>query len=289
MMTMKGKTVVVTGAHAGIGFETALALAQLGAEVIVVARSSEKAEAAAALIRTRTQSSIVSGVAIDLGSPSSIRRGSREILQRYRPIDVLIHNAGTWLSKLTLNEASIEMQMAVHHFAPFLMTHLLLPALNQSSDPRVINVNSDSHFRGRLHFNDLNLTGNYHGLRAYAQSKLANVHFTYEFERRNDSKKISIHALQPGLVKTDIGLKHTNPLHALAWKIRRMGGVTAAEGASTSIYLASSDACKDMSSLYWDRCKPKPSSKESYNTDDATRLWEITERLCGISDYFNSR
>lgn len=284
---MKDKTIVVTGANTGIGFETALGLAKQGARVIIVARSRDKSEATVARIQKLSSNEEVESYVFDLSSQKQIRTGCAEILKRHRQIDVLINNAGTWFSKLILTEDGIEMQMAVHHVAPFLMTHLLLPALNVSDDARVITVNSDAHFHGKIHFEDLNLTHHYHGLRSYAQSKLANVMFTYEFERRKPKKNPAIHAVQPGLVKTDIGLKHTNPIHALAWKVRRLEGVSAAKGASTSVFLAMSEEGKIRSGLYWDKCKPKPSSLESYNTEDAARLWELTEKICGIKDYFN--
>jgi NAD(P)-dependent dehydrogenase (short-subunit alcohol dehydrogenase family) len=137
-----------------------------------------------------------------------------------------------------------------------------------------------------MHFNDINLTKKYHGLRAYAQSKLANVLFTYEFERRKPIEKLTVNCVQPGLVKTNIGLKHTISFHGLAWKIRRLSGVTPAEGAETSIYLASSEEVKGISGKYWDKNKPKKSSKGSWNKDDASRLWLLSERLCDLDDYF---
>jgi NAD(P)-dependent dehydrogenase (short-subunit alcohol dehydrogenase family) len=285
-MSMKEKTVVVTGANTGIGFETALALAKKGAQVIIVARSPGKSEATAARIKELSLNEHVDYYVFDLSSQKQIRTGCAEMLKHHGRIDVLINNAGTWFSKLILTEDGIEMQLAVHHVAPFLMTHLLLPALSKSDDARVISVNSDSHFHGTIHFDDLNLIHNYHGLRSYAQSKLANVMFTYEFERRKPEKNPAIHAVQPGLVKTDIGLKHTNPLHALAWKVRRMGGVSAEKGAATSVFLATGEEGKTMSGLYWDKCKPKPSSAQSYITADAERLWEISEKITGINDYF---
>jgi hypothetical protein len=141
-----------------------------------------------------------------------------------------------------------------------------------------------------MRFDDLSLGNKYHGLKAYAQSKLANVLFTYEFDRKCKAKginNISINCVQPGLVKTDIGMKHTISLHGIVWRLRRMGGVTPAEGAKTSIYLASSEEVKQKSGLYWDKCKPKSSSKASYNEVDAKNLWNISKQLCHIHDYFS--
>lgn len=285
---MEGKTCVISGANSGIGFETTLALAHKGANIIMICRNPDKGKKAQSQIIDASGNQKVSLVVVDLSSQKSIRENTAKILQTEPVIDVLINNAGTWFSKQIYTEDGVETQFAVNHLSFFLTTHCLLPALRKAADPRIINVSSDSHFQGKMYFGNLNLDRKYHGLRAYAQSKLANVLFTYEFERRKNDPKLSIYAVQPGLVKTDIGLKHTFSLHSLAWKIRRMGGVTPAEGAQTSIYLASSNEVQNMSGKYWDKCKPKPSSKKSYDEQDARKLWDISLQLCKIEDYFGA-
>src|SRR5690606_28934860 len=186
-------------------------------------------------------------VIADLSSQKQVSKLAENILRSYDHIDVLINNAGSWFSDFGLTEDGIERQWAINHLAPFLLTHLLLPSLRKSQDPRVITVSSDSHFHGKIHFDDVNLQHNYHGLRAYAQSKLANVLFTFEFERKKGALPISIHAVQPGLVKTDIGLKNTISFHGLMWKLRRLSGVSPQKGAATSVYLASSDEVRGNS------------------------------------------
>lgn len=285
---MQGKVCVVTGATAGIGYETALALAGKGAQVVVVGRNEAKGAATVALIQQATGNGQVYFVKADMASQASIRQAAAEILVRFPVVDVLVNNAGTWVSEYTTTTDGVETVFAVNHLAYFLLTHLLYPALRQAADARVVNVASDSHFQTDLYLADLNLRQNYSGLRSYAQSKLANVMFTYEFERRKPDAHIAIYAVQPGLVHTDIGLKHTTWLHALAWKVRRTfwKSKTPAEGAETSIFLASSDEARNQSGLYWDLCRPKRSSDASYNESNAARLWEISEEWCGIGDYF---
>lgn len=285
---MKDKVCIITGSGSGIGFETALALAKKGAVVISVTRNIEKVNQIVKDLKKASGNQRIDGFDIDLSSQKYIRKKAREIIKKYPKIDVLVNNAGTWYSRLNYTEDNIEMQFAVNHLAYFLFTHELLPALVKSDDPRIINVGSDSHYHGKMHFNDINLTRKYHGLRAYAQSKLANVLFTYEFERRKPIEKLNIYCVQPGLVKTNIGLKHTISFHSLAWRIRRLSGVTPAEGAETSVYLASSDEVKGISGKYWDKMKPKKSSKQSMNKEDAARLWILSERLCDIDDYFEN-
>lgn len=286
---MEGKICVVTGGNSGIGFETALSLAKLGAHVIILSRNLAKAEAAVNSIIRESKNENVDYIKVDLDSQRSIREGASKILKKYTKIDVLVNNAGTWFSNLDLTEDNVERQFAVNHLAYFLLTHELLRGLQNSDDARVICVGSDSHFHGKIHFDDLSLGIRYHGIKAYAQSKLANVLFVKELDRQLESKgidNISINCVQPGLVKTDIGLKHSISFHGFAWRIRRMGGVSPAKGAETSIYLASSDKVKGQSGLYWDKCKTKPSSKRSYDKEDALTLWEVSKKLCGIKDYF---
>jgi len=285
---MKGKVCVITGADSGIGYETALALAKLGSSLIIVAKEENKIKNSIDIMIKESGNKHIEGVVIDLSSQRDLQKGFSDILAKNPVIDVLINNAGTWYSKLNFTVDNIEMQFAVNHLAAFYLTHLLLPALAASDDPRIINVGSHSHYSAKIHFNDINLTHKYHGLRAYSQSKLANLLFTYEFERRKPIDKLCINCLQPGVVKTNIGLKHSVALHSLAFKIRRLGGLTPAEGAETSIYLASSDEVKGISGKYWDKCKVKKSSKRSYVREDAQRLWLLSEKLCDINDYFFS-
>ena len=287
---MKGKNCIVTGGNAGIGFETALALAKSGSNIIIICRNQEKAEAAVKSIKAKSQNNNVDYILADLSSQKSIRDACKYVHKMFDRLDVLVNNAGTWLSKLEYTEDNFEKQFAVNHLAYFLMTYELLPLLRKAEDARIICVGSDSHFHGKMHFDDISLSKRYHGLRAYAQSKLANVLFTYELDRKLKSKNlenISINCLQPGLVKTDIGLKHTISLHGIAWRIRRLGGVTPAKGAETSIFLASSDDVKGVSGKYWDKCQTKPSSDRSYSEADADRLWEMSMEMCGIKHYIS--
>ena len=288
---MKGKNCIVTGGNSGIGFETALALARQGALVRIICRNREKAEAAIQAIRAETSNTNVHYVLADLSSQQSIRQAAKILQEELGTVDVLVNNAGAWFSKFALTQDGVERQLAINHLAYFLLTRELLGAMVASEDGRIICVGSDSHFQGKLHFEDLSLKGHYHGLRAYAQSKLANVMFVYELDRRlkeEGIRNISVNCVQPGLVKTDIGLKHTISFHALAWRLRRMAGVSPAEGAATSFYLATSQDAKGQSGKYWEKCQPKPPSKKSYDQQDAGRLWEMSKDLCGIRDYFQA-
>ncbi len=280
---------LVTGANSGIGFETAKALAAQGDRVFLLCRNEEKGRAALEHIQQETGNERLELLTADLGSQNQLRQAGAELARRVDRLDVLVNNAGTWMSQHQLTEDGVESVIAINHLAYFLLSHLTYPLLRESAGGRIVNVSSDSHFQVRgMHFDDLHLTGNYHGLRSYAQSKLANVLFTYEFDRRKPDAHICINAVQPGLVQTDIGLKNTNWLHALAWRIRRQmkGNKTPAQGAATSVYLASHPEAGGLSGKYWEDCRPKPSSKASYDQEAAERLWQVSCEWCGIDQYF---
>lgn len=283
---MKQKTCIITGATSGIGLGIARGLASQDLEVILIGRDPAKGSAVMERLRSETGNSSVHYFNVDLCAQKQIRSTGEEISHRFPVIDVLINNAGVWTSRCEFTEDRIEKQFAVNHLAYFLMTHLLYGNIAASGDGRIINIGSDSHKYGKINFDDFNLERSYHGLKAYGQSKLANLLFTYELHRLKKHDHISVYCVQPGLVKTDIGVKHTNPFHSLMWKLRRLGGMTPDEAARTAVYLATSPEASGKSGMYWDNFKPKPSSSRSRNQQDASRLWKMSEHLCGIEGYF---
>lgn len=283
---MEKKTCVITGATSGIGYGIAKGLASRNFELILIGRDAGKGQTAVSELKKITGNGAIRYFNVDLCSQKQIRQAGEEIAALYPKIGVLINNAGVWTSRCELTEERIEKQFAVNHLAYFLLTHLLYPSVSRSADGRIINIGSDSHKFGKINFDDLNLQRSYHGLKAYGQSKLANLLFTYELHRIKRHDHVSVYCVQPGLVKTDIGVKHTNPFHSFMWKLRRVGGVTPEQAAETAIYLATDPEAGGQSGLYWDKSKPKPSSERSRNAEDAARLWKISEQLCGIDNYF---
>lgn len=284
---MDRKTCVITGATSGIGYGIAKGLAAKGIDLVLIGRNPQKGAAVGASLRTEANGASITYYNIDLCSQRQIRKTGAEIRSAHPRIDVLINNAGIWTSRCEFTEERIEKQFAVNHLAYFLLTHILYPNIAESREGRIINMGSDSHKFGKINFNDLNYERSYHGLKAYGQSKLANLLFTYELHRIKREAHVSVYCVQPGLVKTDIGVKNTNPFHRLMWKLRRLGGVTPEKAAETAIYLATSPAAAGQSGLYWDHSKPKSSSERSMNAEDAARLWRMSEQLCSIEKYFN--
>ena len=287
------KIVLVTGATAGIGLATAKALAHRNYKVILHGRTAGKVTAAANIIREETPGARLQTVTADLSILEDIRNMAEEVSSTNNRVDVLINNAGVWNSKRELTRQGHEKTFAVNHLAYVYLSHLLLPALLSSAEPRIVLVSSDSHKQIKgMFFDDVTLGDHYHGLRSYAQSKLANVLFAYEYERRRPGIDYpSIYAVQPGLVQTDIGLKGNTWLHRLAWRVRRkMGGnKTPEQGAATSIFLASDPGVRGKSGLYWDDKEPKKSYASSYDRDEARILWEMTEEMLGISFFGQPR
>jgi NAD(P)-dependent dehydrogenase (short-subunit alcohol dehydrogenase family) len=283
MDKMQGKTVVITGATSGIGLECAQQLSAMGARIIVLGRDQKKAEKALEKLENgkRHQSVIA-----DLSAQEEVREVASQIRSQVPEIDTLINNAAGVFSKWQLSRDGIEKTFATNHLGHFLLTHLLWPSLEQSSSPRIINVSSHGHYKGKIYFDNLNLKDNYFILRAYAQSKLANVLFTYELDRRKPHDDLTTNCVHPGLVDTAIGTKGTSWLAKLAWNYRRRSGVPPEKGARTIVHLAADKAGAAHTGLYWYDMQPMTSSVASYNREDAKRLWEVSKRLCGIDDFF---
>jgi retinol dehydrogenase 12 len=288
-MREQSKVCVVTGATSGIGLGIARDLAARQHTVIMLGRDPAKGANVLKELQSQTNNSKLHYFNVDLSSQRQIREVGESISMQFQTIDVLINNAAQWNSKFELTEDGIEKQFAVNHLAYFLLTHLLYPSLSNSKHARIINIGSDSHRYGKINFEDVNLTNQYHGLKAYGQAKLANLHFSYHLHRLRPHNHISVYCVQPGLVKTDIGVKHTSWLHRLAWKLRRMSGISAEQAAANIVYLATSDEVAERSGLYWDNRKPKPSSQLSNNIEDASRLWQMSEELCRIDGFFEVR
>lgn len=294
-MDLVGQTMVITGATSGIGRAALRALAQRGAYVIGVGRSVERCHAVEVELLQATPDARLSFVIADLASQDQVRRAAEEIGEildaQGQGLDILINNAGTVSSWRQTTEDGYELQFAVNHLAPFLLTHDLMPWLARSpaedhAAARVITVSSGSHYGARIHWRDVMFRVGYTTLAAYKQSKLANVLFTAELNRRLGSgAPIRAYAADPGLVNTRIGSKGTGGWVQWFWNLRRRGGVSPEAGAATIVFLASDPgaAAAATESLYWKACKPKRPSRRARREQDAARLWALSERLCGIS------
>lgn len=281
--SMAGLVCMVTGATDGIGRETAHALAEMGATVVVVGRNREKSVTTVNEIRSATGNPDVEFMLADLSSQEQIRRLADEFKTRYERLDVLVNNAGGVFVTRQESVDGIEMTFALNHLGYFLLTNLLLDVLIESAPARIVNVSSAAHRRAELDFDDLLGEESYSGWQAYGESKLANVLFTYELARRLVDAGVTVNALHPGFVATHLGANNFGWLGSLAKKvINVVAGKRPEAGAQTSIYLASSPEVEDVTGRYFVDQKPRRSSEASYDDGAARRLWKISAEMTGV-------
>ena len=284
-MDMKNKNCLITGGNAGIGKATAIGLAKLGATVILLCKDNIKGEETLKELSKINNSEEHKLLIADLSNFNSIRKCVVEFERIFNKLDVLINNAGIFLTKLELTENNIEKQFAVNHLGPFLLTHLLLNSLLKSENGRIINLSSTSHYRGKIRFDDPNfLNRGYNGLIAYEQSKLANVLFTYELAEILKDKGVTVNCVDPGRVNTHIGNKYSSGIFKYLWILNKPLLVPVEKGAETSIYLAYSNEVNETTGKYFKNRKPKKSSRRSYDKDMAKRLWLVSAELTGINN-----
>jgi len=279
---MEGRVCVVTGASSGIGRETALALARQGATVGLVCRDRGRGEATVAAIRDATGNDRIALFLADLSAQAEIRRVAAEILARYPALHVLVNNAGVVNLHHTKTVDGIETVFAVNHLAYFLLTLLLLDRLRASAPARVVNVASDAHRFGKIDFDDLGRERSYGWVGVYGQSKLANLLFTFELARRLEGSGVTVNAVHPGAVAT--GLGHNNGRVAtVLTKLLAPFFRSPAQGAATSIHVASSPALDGVSGRYFRNARPARASAAATDPVAARRLWEVSAVLTGIA------
>lgn len=278
---MKDKVCLITGSNSGIGKETALGLARLGATVVLVCRDATKGEAARAEIAAKAGNDRVALLTADLAVQASVRKLADDFKSRYDRLDVLVNNAGLSLTERKLTPDGIESTFAINHLAPFLLTHLLLDNLKASPPARIVTVSSAAQGGGHINFEDLGFAKGYSEFKAYSQSKLANVLFTYELARRLDGTGVTANCLHPGLVRSNFAGQSKG---FFGWMIRlsRPFQISSVQGAQTPIYLASSPDVEGVSGLFFSNKTPTKTSRESYDTSVARRLWEESARLTQV-------
>jgi len=275
-----GKVCIVTGANAGIGKETALGLANLGARVVMICRDRDRGEAAQREIKQRSGDDRVELMICDLGSQKSIEQFANEFKQHYDRLDVLVNNAGVLMRERSLNEDGIESTFAINHMGYFLMTNLLLDVLKRGgATARIVNVASTAHKYGKVDIGGWVIGRDYSAFSAYANSKLANVLFTYELARRLEGTSVTANCLHPGAVGTNLFRGLPRLLQALIALVT-MGPE---RGARTSIYLAGSPDVEGVSGKYFAKRRQEKSSDASYDRDAARQLWEVSEELTGLN------
>jgi NAD(P)-dependent dehydrogenase (short-subunit alcohol dehydrogenase family) len=289
---LSGKNYVITGATSGIGLAAAQQLVQDGATLIGLGRSKERCREVEAGLNSMVTSGRAEFITTDLSVQANVRQAAREIFEKLEKsgtgLDGLINNAATFLYKRTLTPDGFETQWAVNHLAPFLLTHELLPLLQQMNTARVVTVSSGSHYNARMRWDDLQLEKRYFSFIAYRQTKLANVLFTAELNRRlGPGSPVRAFAADPGMVNTAIGAKEGPRLFRWLWKIHSRRGKTAEEAARGVVFLAVNPSIQDSPEIYWKHCAPKAPDTYAIDPEHSRRLWEISEEMCGIGDAIN--
>lgn len=280
---MKGKTVVITGGNAGIGKATAVALAKKGAGIVITSRSEIKAKEAVAEIKKSSGNDKVDYVLVDLSSQKSVREAAEKLKQKCPKIDVLINNAGCYVSDLQLNEDGLEMQFATNHLGHFLLTNLILENVKAAGKARIINLASIAHKSTReLNLDDINYEKEeYGGWKSYSRSKYCNILFTNELAKRLKKDGITVNSVHPGGVRTEIAEKNANWFTKLGWIVMKPFMVTVEEGAKTSIHLASSPEVEGETGGYWVKSKKFFSNRPSQEETNWKALWKKSEELVG--------
>ena len=282
MSEMDGKTVVITGATDGVGKEAATRIAEAGASLILVSRNADKGRNVVEAMRRATNNDDIRFLQADLSQLAEVRRVAGEIRQSVDRLDVLLNNAGAIFMKRGESADGIEKTWALNHLNYFLLTHELTDLLTASAPARIVNVASAAHARGHIDFDDLEGRRAYKGWRAYSQSKLANILFTYELARRLAGSGVSVNALHPGFVRTRFGSNNSLVAKVMIAMMMRVSGISVADGGKTSVYVATSPDLEGKSGGYYDRSAPTVSSEESMDEAVAARLWEVSAEMVGL-------
>jgi len=278
---MYGKVCLVTGATAGIGFATALALAHQGATLVGVGRNLDKCQAVTAQIRQETGNPAVEFMQADLSSQAEVRRFAEEFKGSHPCLDVLVNNVGAFFMSRRLSADGIELTWAVNYLGVCLLTELLLDTLKASTPSRVVNVSSAMHSGAQLNFDDLQGARKYSGMKAYGQSKLALLMFTYDLARRLAGTGVTVNALHPGFVASDM-YRSSGGFIKLLGPVIKLMAVSPEAGAETSIFVAASPEVEGVTGKYFVKKQAVASSPQSYDMSATQQLMAITKEMAGL-------
>lgn len=276
---LQNKTAIVTGANSGMGMATVRALSDMGAKVIMLCRSEKRGtEALEKLLSEKYRD--LELILCDLGNYDSIRAFANIVRRGYDHIDILVNNAGFISLDRQETGEGLERQFGINHIGHFLLTMSLLDLMGEGG--RIVNVASGAHKAGKIHFDDINLTKGFNVIKAYSQSKLANVLFTRELARRVKDRGITVNCCHPGAVATNIGIDRDTGFGKTVTRLLKPFFQTPEQGARTAIFLASDDSVSDVTGEYFYKCRIAKSSKRSKDMELAKKLFEFSEELTGL-------
>ena len=279
---MKDKVCLVTGATSGIGLETALELARMGATVVVGGRDMEKASNAVIKIRSESNNPNVDFLLADLSDFVEVKRFADEFKDQNKRLDVLVNNAGAIFNEFDVNPQDIEMTTALNLFSPYLLTGLLFDVLQKSAPSRIVNVSSMMHKMAKNEFENLNREVDYKALNAYAKSKLALMHFNYMLAEKLEGTNVTTNVMHPGWVKSNFGTGFYTGFYGFIDTVFKPVQVTSKKGAETIIFLASSSDVEKTNGKYFIKKKVVPSSRASYLLSARKAVWAMCEEQTGF-------
>jgi retinol dehydrogenase 14 len=279
--SLRGQEAVVSGGTDGIGRETAIALAKMGASVTILGRDKTKGDQVIEKCRAAGADNI-RFVKSDLSSRSSIQDTAKTILQFVPRINILVNNAGGYFASRRVNADGIEMTFGLNHLGYYTLTNLLLERIKASAPARIVNVSSRLHLQGALDFDNLEMARGYNGLKQYNNTKLANVLFTYALARRLKGAGVTANALHPGFVASSFGHNNKNLSGMFLWTAQKLFAISPAKGARTSIYLASARDVDGVTGKYFDNSKETASHALSYDEALQEKLWAVSAKMTGV-------
>lgn len=285
-MKLEGKTCLVTGGTNGIGKASAMQLANMGAEVVILGRNAEKGSATVQEILKHSEHDKVSFLQCNLASQADIRRAAQEYLDTGKPLDILLNNAGIINLERQESEDGFEETWAVNHLGYFLLTNLLLDRIKESNNARIINVSSGAYqFVKGIQWDDIQFERTpYKGFPVYGQSKLANILFTKELARQLEGTSVITHVLHPGGVRTGLGQNNQGFFLKLIGKMVMFFLKSSDNGAKTSVHLCSSEEVGKYNGEYWANCKIKKLRPYASDREAAKRLWDLSLKQTGLSN-----
>lgn len=279
---MKDKVCIVTGSNSGIGKETVLALAEMGATVVMVVRNRELGESARAEIIAATGNNSINLMICDLSSMNAIRDFAAAFKSKYDRLDVLINNAGAVISDRQITEDGFERTLAVNYLAPFLLTHELLSLLKDSASSRVINLSSGLAKSADVNLDDLQSELSYKSMKVYGSAKLKVIMFTYEMARRLEDTNVSVNVVLPGFVATNLGRSSGSLSSRIMFGMMRPFQISAKKGAETSVFVTTSPEIDGITGKCFSKMKETETPEASYDVDIQKQLWDVTVDLLGL-------
>lgn len=283
MSQLKGKICIVTGSNSGIGKETALALSNMGATLVMAVRNRERGEKAQAEIVSETGNPATHLMIYDQSSMNSIRQFVVEFKRNYDRLDVLVNNAGAFFSKRQTTIDGFEQTLAVDYLGPFLLTQELLPLLKSSAPSRIVNVGSGLERSGRINLSDLRFEKSYSAMNAYSNAKLMLTMYTYELAERLQNTGVTVNVVEPGFVATKIGRNSGSGLLSLAYATMRPFQISAKKGAETIVYLSSAAEVEGATGKCFSKLRETTTAQVSYDQQMRKHLWDVTVSLLGLT------